>query len=126
MTIMAKQIVAHAAYTKAHKYGAKRTTVDGIHFDSKAEAYRYGELLLMEKRGDIHNLRPHPRYPLHAGPDNVARVGDYVADFEYQVTKTGVTITEDVKGVRTDLFKWKAKHFAIEYGRQVHEIGRRA
>jgi len=34
-----------------NKYGAKKTVVDNITFDSKKEAARYQELKLLEKAG---------------------------------------------------------------------------
>lgn len=39
------------------KYGARKTVVDGITFDSKKEANRYRELKLLEKAGKISNLK---------------------------------------------------------------------
>lgn len=42
---------------KKSKYGAVKTEVDGIKFDSKHEALRYQELRLLEQAGEITNLR---------------------------------------------------------------------
>lgn len=42
---------------KKSKYGAVKTEVDGIMFDSKREASRYQELRLLEQAGEIANLR---------------------------------------------------------------------
>lgn len=36
-----------------NKYKAVKTTVDGIKFDSKAEARRYTQLKLLERAGQI-------------------------------------------------------------------------
>lgn len=36
-----------------NKYGAKKTVVDGVTFDSKAEARRYQQLKLMQQAGEI-------------------------------------------------------------------------
>ena len=47
-----------------HKYGAKKTMVDGITFDSKKEAQRYEELKLMEKNGYIKDLKLQVGYEL--------------------------------------------------------------
>ena len=38
------------------KYNSKKTVVDGQTFDSKKEANRYQELVLLEKAGVIKNL----------------------------------------------------------------------
>lgn len=42
---------------KKSKYGAVKTEIDGIVFDSKHEAKRYQELWLLEQAGEITNLR---------------------------------------------------------------------
>ena len=39
------------------KYNSRKTTVDGITFDSKKEARRYLVLKKMEQDGEIKNLR---------------------------------------------------------------------
>ncbi len=109
-----------------HKYGAIPTTVDGIRFQSKAEAHRYLELRLLEKAGEIRELELQPRYPLDApakGRCNVfERVGEYRADFRYREGPTGLLRIEDVKGHATALYKWKKKHCQIQYGIQITEI----
>ena len=46
-----------AAMTKASKYGAKKTTVDGIVFDSKAEAARWVKLEQLQRLGQVADLR---------------------------------------------------------------------
>ena len=107
---------------RPHKYGAKAVEVDGIRFASKAEAARYGELSLLQKAGEIIGLKVHPRYDLLSY--NGAKVCVYEADFEYQVPGKGL-VTEDVKGVRTPLYKLKAKWFAVQHGRPVIEITKR-
>ena len=39
------------------KYHNRKTIVNGHTFDSKKEANRYSELLLLERAGAIHDLR---------------------------------------------------------------------
>ena len=46
------------------KYGAKKATVDGIVFDSRKEARRYSELKILEKAGEIENLRRQVKFLL--------------------------------------------------------------
>jgi hypothetical protein len=82
---------------KPNKYGAKKTEVDGIVFDSGLEAQRYGQLKALEAAGEIHNLTLQPRYEFVV---NGVRVGRYTPDFEY-MDNEGDIHTEDVKGVRT-------------------------
>lgn len=113
-----------------HKYGAQPTTVDNIRFASKAEARRYSELKLLEKAGEIRELELQPRFPLlvpargNGGAYERAHVGDYVADFRYREGPKGLLKIEDVKGFRTELYRWKKKHVEAQYGVTITEIGR--
>ena len=128
-----------------HKYGAQRTEVDGVKFASKAEARRYSELKLLEKAGEIRNLRLQPRFALMAavvegGRENINEgrvvgmriVGEYRADFDYErLDKRAYGCAkweycvEDVKGFATDLYSWKRRHMAAQYGIEIQEIGRK-
>ncbi len=101
------------------KYGSVRTEVDGIRFDSKAEAARYGELSLLLRSGAISDLRRQVRYPLTV---NGMKVCDYLADFTYVDAKTGKTITEDVKGTLTDVYRLKKKLMAAIHGITIQEV----
>ena len=47
-----------------NKYGAKKTEIDGIVFDSKHEAHRWVELKYMERAGLIKELKRQVRYCL--------------------------------------------------------------
>lgn len=97
---------------KGSKYGNVPTVVDGIRFDSKAEANRYRELCLLQRAGDISNLECQPRCVLGAGK----RPPVYVADFRY--IEGGRLVVEDVKGgkaTQTAVFKLKAKLFRERY-----------
>lgn len=99
------------------KYRNKPVTIDGIRFDSKREANRYCELKLLHQAGEIHKLRTHPRYTL-LEPFEVKGVKYrgivYEADFSY--TENGVQVVEDVKGVKTQVFRIKEKLFMQRYG----------
>jgi hypothetical protein len=94
--------------------------VDGITFDSKAEARRYGELKMMREGGLIHNLRTHPRYVL-LEPFTVKGIRyrgvTYVADFAY--IENGQQVVEDVKGKRTAVYNLKEKLFMDRYGDKI-------
>ena len=46
------------------KYGNQKVIIDGIKFDSKAEAERYKELKILERAGKIRGLRLQPKYLL--------------------------------------------------------------
>lgn len=84
------------------KYRNKKTVVDGITFDSQKEAKRYQELKLMQMAGAISNLELQKKYSIDI---NGVHVCFYVADFAY--VENGESVTEDVKGVKTDVYKIK-------------------
>lgn len=105
---------------KANKYGAKRTMLDGITFDSKAESQRYAALKQQERCGAIYNLQRQIWHDLKAANGVVAC--RYRADFDYFDTSTGEPVTEDVKGVLTRDFKVKAKLFKEQYGREIKVV----
>lgn len=101
------------------KYRAVPTTVDGVTFHSKREAQRYHELKLLLKAGQIADLLLQPRYALHV---REVVIGHYVADFCYRMGVLRELVVEDVKGVKTAMYVWKAKHLKAEYGIVVQEI----
>lgn len=104
------------------KYHAKRTTVDGITFDSRREADRYLVLKGMEEDGLIEGLRRQVRYELIPAFDvdgRHYRPVFYVADFVY--VEDGKEVVEDVKGMRTDVYRLKSKLFARRYGKVIRE-----
>lgn len=98
------------------KYRAKKTEIDGIKFDSKKEAKRYIVLRALESKGEIKNLTLQPRFLLQEGfrkNGKAYRKIEYVADFMYQ--QGGKLIVEDVKGMKTDVYKLKQKLFEKRY-----------
>jgi len=100
------------------KYGAKPRVVDGVRFDSRAEARRYAELKLLEMAGEISGLAAHPRFVLQAAfrrGAELVRAIEYEADFQYQETASGATVVEDVKGVETEAFRIKRRMFLYNY-----------
>ena len=99
------------------KYGNKKTIIDGIKFDSKREAQRYGALQLMLKAGLISNLRLQVPYQINV---NGMKVCKYVADFVYE--DKGVEIVEDVKGMRTPIYNLKKKLMKAVFGVVVSEV----
>lgn len=125
---------------KTNKYNAKKVSVDGIEFDSKKEAKRYQELLLLQKAGEIYMLERQKVYellPAQREPDTVGKRGgvikgklleravEYVADFVY-TDKNGKTIVEDVKGFREGgayaVFVLKRKLMLYRYGIKIIEV----
>lgn len=100
-----------------NKYHNTRTMVDGILFDSKKEADRYLELKMLQKAKVISDLERQPRFTLQEAfvcDGNRYQKLEYVADFKYQ--ENGETIIEDIKGVKTEVYKIKKKLFLKQYG----------
>lgn len=84
-----------------HKYGAVRTELDGIKFDSKAEANYYGELKLRKMAGEVVQfLRQVPFYL----PGGVKYVVDFV-----EFWADGSVHFVDVKGQETESFRAKKR-----------------
>lgn len=101
--------------------------VDFHYFASKAEAKRYGELLLRVRIGEIKNLGAQINYPLKV---NGILITTYRADFVYKDCKTGDTVVEDVKAKSsgnkaiTDVFKIKAKLMGAIHGVEIKIVKR--
>lgn len=105
---------AQTAKPKRNKYGAKRTVVDGILFDSKAEAARYVYLKAREDRGEISHLERQPKFKLYGrngAPVLIksarypnGRHATWKGDFAYFCPERNKRVCEDVKGVRTQVF----------------------
>ena len=95
-----------------NKYGARKTIVDGITFDSKREAIRYQELKLLERAGEIKDLELQPKYilqPKYRKNGKSIREIAYIADFRYFDTRHNKLVVEDVKGVKTEVYRLKKK-----------------
>lgn len=102
------------------KYGNKVFVADGLTFDSKKEYQRWEVLQEELKRGEISELRRQVWFVLLDGceVDGVRqRPIRYRADFVYN--RNGVEVVEDVKGVRTEVFRLKEKMFAARYGKRI-------
>lgn len=107
------------------KYRAQRTEVDGIVFHSKKEARRFSELKLLERAGEIEGLECQPKFPLHImrsfWPGDYVNCGNYYADFRYTNLCDGEIIVEDVKGMKTPIYRLKKKMVEGIYGIQIRE-----
>lgn len=136
---MMKKILKNTA--KKNKYGANKVTApDGTKFDSQHEYHRWCELKLMERAGLITNLQRQVKFELlepiyeyyHRYSDKTGkRLKDgqrliehgvsYVADFVYIDCKTGETVVEDAKGMKTEAYKIKKKLMAHK-GIRIQEV----
>jgi hypothetical protein len=108
-----------------NKFGAQKTTVDGVRFHSKKEARRWAELCLMQRAGEIQNLARQVPIPLFGanGPilSATGKTRTYIADFVYQDRRLGwAEVIEDAKGFPTPEYKLKRAILAAQ-GVQVKE-----
>ncbi len=90
-----------------NKYGAKKTQVGEITFDSKKEAQRYMELQLLERAGEISNLRRQVKIdligqyrPMYTRTGRKMRL---TVDFAY--VEDNIEVLEDAKGMWTRDFE---------------------
>ena len=90
-------------------------------FDSAKEAKRFRELLLLQFAGTIRDVERQPSYLLIPAQEG-ERACHYIGDFRYVDVKSGETICEDVKGVRTPAYVIKRKLLLFVHGVRVREI----
>lgn len=107
------------------KYGNIRwPDRSGFMHDSKREAQRADELLLMQRAGAITELRQQvafaliPAQKLRSGKTERGCV--YVADFTYR--ENGEFIVEDAKGTRTKEYIIKRKLMKHIYDIEIREV----
>jgi len=109
-----------------NKYGATKTTVDGIKFDSEGESKRYMYLKLLEKAGEISELEWQVRYDLIPAQDvdgHKEKPVYYLADFRYR-NKAGALVVEDVKSAPTKTREYviKRKLLLLIHGIRITEV----
>ena len=97
---------------KGSKFGAIKTEIDGVKFDSKVESKYYLHLKDLESQGELSQLDCQPTFTLMEGfRRKGVKIRDivYKSDFKY-LRKDGKTVVADVKGGdSTPEFKLKAK-----------------
>ena len=102
------------------------TKRNGIKFDSKKEALRYDQLMVMLRAGEISDLKLQPQYTLqesYVTPEGErVRAIRYVADFSYW--QKGEFVVEDVKSkaTATAQYKLKKKLMQERFGISVQEV----
>ena len=121
-----------------NKYQAIKTLINGIEFDSRKEARRYQELLLLERAGVILNLKTQVKYVLIPaqyetfarykengqrlldGKKLLERECSYIADFVYE--ENGKEVVEDTKGIKTKDYIIKRKLMLHVHGIRIREV----
>ena len=123
-----KQAKALASGTKSKprqsKYRNVKTKHEGITFDSKKECERYKVLKQWQQKGLIKNLVLQPKFLIAESvhlDDRKQRARYYIADFMYQ-DQDGKQIVEDVKGMRTDIYKLKRHLVKAIHGIEIKEV----
>lgn len=119
------------------KYGNKKAKASGKVFDSRRERSRYYTLQVLEKAGEISELRM--QVPFEIIPaiyetvevqlktktkqvqKLVQRAAHYVADFVYK-DKDGNMVVEDSKGFRTKEYLLKKKMMRAFLGITIKEV----
>ena len=109
----------HARKKGDAKFNNTKVEMDGHVFDSKAESERYVELKLMQRAGEISDLKLQPLFVLIDSfklRKRTIRKLTYSPDFLY--VKDGIKYAEDVKGATTEKYRIKRKLFLYFYGEE--------
>lgn len=92
--------------------------MNGITFHSIKEGQRYAILRLLEKGGEISQLRVQVPFTIMVCNKKVCT---YKADFTYY-DRSGKYVVEDTKGALTPVYKLKKKLLFITQGIQIKEV----
>lgn len=108
------------------KYKSRKVQYNGMTFDSVKEYRRWCELSLLERAGEISNLMRQVPYVLIPPQQDqaghlVERQVVYRADFVYTDNRSGATVVEDTKGMRTPEYILKRKLMRYIYGIGIYE-----
>lgn len=104
---------------RRNKYHARKCTINGVTYDSKKEAARAQDLIMLEKAGRIHDLKFQVPFLLQ---DSFERNGEkfrkieYIADAQY--LEDGKLIVEDTKSFITKnnpVYRLKKKLLLFRY-----------
>lgn len=106
-----------------NKYGAKKTQVGEVKFDSKKEATRWMELQLLERGGEISDLRRQVKVeligqyrPLYTRTGRKMKL-----TFDFAYIEDGVQVYEDAKGMPTRDYEVRVA-VARAMGLEVREV----
>lgn len=116
-----------------NKYHAQKCCVGGEVFDSRKEMRRWNELIILEKAGEIKDLKRQVKYILIPAQREVVwkngrpkqgkvieKECSYVADFVYE--ENGQTVVEDAKGYHTKDYIIKRKLMLYVHGIRIMEV----
>lgn len=138
-----KRLVKEKQDKNENKFRNKLATRNGIRFDSKKEAARYDELMVMLRAGAIRDLRLQQEFTLQekyvTATGELVRAIRYVADFTYERKTSQQSflpdgslhsivmwekVVEDVKSPATitPVYKIKRKMMQDRFGITVAEV----
>lgn len=101
-----------------NKYHNVKTEIDGLKFDSKAEAKYYGVLKMRKLAGEIDSFDCQVRFDLIVNGFNS---GFYKADFVTYKNGERLEVI-DVKGVATQVFRLKKKLMKACHNVEIKEV----
>ena len=113
-----------------NKYRNVKVQFDGMLFDSQKEATRWAELKLLQRTGQIYELRRQVAFEIiptqrdEATGELVERCARYIADFAYRDAQTGRTVVEDTKSdaTKTPEYVLKRKLMYYRFGIRIKEV----
>ena len=121
---------------KNNKYSNIKLNINGEIYDSKKEAQRHFELMMLQKAGRIKDLKRQVKFeliPAQREPDTIGKRGgvhkgkvienavNYIADFVYTDCCSGEQVVEDSKGMRTKDYIIKRKLMLYRHGIRILE-----
>lgn len=101
-----------------NKYHAKKTEYNGRTFDSKKEANRAWELDMLKKAGEVVDIDYQPVFVCVVEGKKICK---YYADFQVTYADGRVEI-EDVKGMKTPVYRLKKKLVEALFGVEILEL----
>ena len=113
-------------HRSVRKYRNQKVSLGDHTLDSKKEMNRFLELSLLQKAGEIEDLRCQVKYVLIPAQRDkqtnklLERECAYVADFTY--LRSGRLVVEDTKGFRTKEYIIKRKLMLYRYGIRILEV----
>ena len=95
-----------SGFKRRNKFGAIKTKVDGVMFDSRLESQWYGYLKILGTAGQIEGLELQKEFVLKVADKQICI---YISDYFFFDKLKKKWVVGDAKGVLTDVFKIKWK-----------------
>jgi len=99
------------------KYGAVKTKVDGITFDSKKEAKVYQQLVMLKRAGNVVHFERQVPYKFEMNGESIV----YRADFVVMFSDNHVEVW-DAKGFKTPEYKIKKRLMKMFHNIDIVEV----